>query len=501
LRGAAPLAAAWLVLGALTTLPYAWAALAPPPGRAFAGTFHWIDDFYNYVSFVQQSEDGRFLFQNKLLLSEHPPTLANLEWWTVGKLSWLCGRRPFLAYRLFSLAVLGAFLFAVDRALSRAGLPPTHRLPALLFVGAGGGLGGLLFEFTPRPVFRCADLSVGVFPFLEILANPHWLAGTWLLLESLLAFSGAPTRRGWLPAAALGTILALVRPYDFVVLVVVQALCVALLLPPRAWVAGWLPLAWLAPAALYNYAVFYASPTFATYAATPYAMPPVADFAFALAPAALLALASTLAPSDPERRAMRVRLWTWTAVALFAVVARPVTFSLQFAIGAGLPLLVLAAVALARMMPPRAMAAVVVLFSSTAIVALRVVFRSEPAWHVPAARREAALALRADCRPGAVVFSPADIGLYSIGLTACRAFLSHPWAPAFQERQSLVQGFYAAAAPAARASLLERLGVSHLVLPGDPGVVPVAWLGESTPFRRLARVGSGAETISLYARR
>jgi hypothetical protein len=72
---AAPVAAAWLVLGAVTTVPYARAALHPPPGRAFAGTFHWIDDFYNYVSFVQQSEDGRFLLQNKLLLSEHEPIL------------------------------------------------------------------------------------------------------------------------------------------------------------------------------------------------------------------------------------------------------------------------------------------------------------------------------------------------------------------------------------------------------------------------------------------
>jgi hypothetical protein len=494
-----PVLVAWLLLAGLTAVPYLRAALAPPPGRAFAGTFHWIDDFYNYVSFVQQSEDGRFLFQNKLLLSPHEGVLVNLEWWVVGQISRLCGRRPFLAYRLFALVALAGLLAASDRALRRAGLPASHRLPALLLVCVGGGLGGLLFEFTPRPVFRCADLSLGLFPFLEILANPHWLAGTWLLLESLLAFSAAPSRRGWLTATALGSVLALVRPYDFILLVLVHGLSVMVLAPPRAWWAGWRPLLGLAPVALYNYWVFYVSPTFATYSVTPYAMPPAADLLFALGPVALIALASLSTPSDAASRPVRVRLWTWALVALVAMLARPVTFSQQFAIGAGLPLLLLSALGLARARP-RLTTAVALLLSSTAVVALRVVLRSEPAWHVQAPRRQAALALRPACRAGDLVFAPADIGLYSIGLTACRAFVSHSWAPAFRDRQALVQGFYAPAAPAARAALLDRLGVTHLALPGDAGAVPTAWLGDGTDFRQLARVGSGEAALSLYRR-
>jgi hypothetical protein len=492
-------AAVWLALAALTTYPYVRAALAPPPGRAFAGTFHWIDDFHNYVSFVQQAEDGRFLFRNKLLISEHDGVLANLEWWVVGRISRLCGRRPFLAYRLFAVAVLFAFLSAADRALRRGGLPATHRLPALLLVGVGGGLGGLLFEFTPRPVFRCADLSMGLFPFLEILANPHWLAGTWLLLASLLAFSAAGSWPRWLGATLLGSVLALVRPYDFVLFVIVHVLSVAVLAPPRAWLAQWLRLAGLVPAALYNYWVFYVSPTFATYSVTPYTMPPTADFLLGLGPAALLAATSLRAPADDAGRAVRVRLWIWAAVAGLAIGLRPVTFSQQFAIGCGLPLLLLAALGLSRVRP-RVTAVVAALLSATAIVALRVVLRSEPHWHVAAPRREAALFLRASCAPGGLVFGPADIGLYTIALTGCRAFVSHAWAPAFAERQALVQGFYAGGAPAARADLLDRLGITHLVLPGDAGEVPAAWLGEKTAFRRIGRVGTGEGAIGLYQR-
>ena len=501
LARARPVLLAWLLLAVVTAVPYLVAALAPPPGRTFAGTFHWIDDFYNYVSFVQQSEDGRLLFQNKLLLSEHDGVLVNLEWWAVGKLSRLLGRRPFLAYRLFAVAALAGLLAAIDRALRRGGLPASHRLPALLLVCLGGGLGGLLFEFTPRPVFRCADLSLGLFPFLEILSNPHWLAGTWLLLESLLAFATVSSRREWLLAAALGSVLALVRPYDFVLLVIVHGLSVmAVSRRPQTWLAGWRPLLALVPVALYNYWVFYVSATFATYSVTTYAMPPSADFLLGLGPVALLAAGSLFTPSDAASRAWRVRLWIWAGVAAFVIVARPVSFSQQFVIGSGLPLLALAALALARARP-RFTVAAALLLGSTAVVALRVVLRSEPAWHVEAPRREAAVALRPACRAGDLVFAPADIGLYTIGLTACRAFVSHAWAPAFKERQSLVQGFYAAAAPAPRAALLDRLAVTHLVLPGDPGAAPVAWLGEATDFRQIARVGAGDATISLYQRR
>lgn len=500
LRGvvSGPVVVVWLALAVVTTLPYAWAALAPPPGSAFAGTFHWIDDFHNYVSFVQQAEDGRFVFENKLLLSPHEPTLVNLEYWVVGRISRLCGRRPFLAYRLFALIALAGLLSAADRALRRGGLPASHRLPALLLVCVGGGLGGLLFELTPRPAFRCADLSMGLFPFIEILSNPHWLAGTWLLLESLLAFSDISMPRHWLVAGLLGSTLALVRPYDFVILLIVQASAAALA-PPRAWLAGGLPLLTLAPAVLYNYWAFYVSPTFATYAATPYAMPPSADFLLGLGPAALLALLSLVGPADPQARALRVRLWVWALLAVVMILARPVMFAQQFTIGSGLPLLVLAALGLSRARP-RTTAMVALLCSSTGVVALRVVLRSEPHWHVPAERRDAALALRAVCRPGAVVLAPADIGLYTIGLTACRAYVSHRWAPAFAEHQTLVNAFYGPTAPAVRATLLDRWGIVHLVLPGDPGTVPVAWLGEGSPFQRVARVGSGDRTISIYSR-
>ena len=498
-----PVALAWALVGALVSVPHLVAALDPPPGRVFAGTFHWIDDFYNYASFVQQAEDGRVLFQNKLLLEEHDASLVNLEWSVVGFLSRACGRRPFLAYRLFALFALAGLLAAADRALRRAGLPASHRFPALILVSLGGGLGGLLFEFTPRTSFRSADLSVAFYPFLEALANPHWLAATWLLLESLLAFGAAPSRGGTLRAVALGTALGLVRPYDLALLAAAQLAAVAATAHPRDWLRRALPLAGLFPVVIYNYVVFYVIPTFRTFGAggTAYASPPPADLLWALGPAALAALAGIGRPAaaSDSGRLVRAQLWAWAGIAVLIVGLRPVSFALQFAIGAGLPLLVLAALGLARL-GPVALAVAAVAFASSSVVATRIALRTDPNWHVPAERMAAARMLRPACRPGDLAFAPADIGLYVLGLTSCRPFVSHPWEPDHAERQAIAAGFYTTLTPAVRAAILDRLRVRHLLLPGDAGPVPEGWLGAATPFRRVGHVGDGSGTISLYSR-
>jgi hypothetical protein len=504
LAAAQPVLKCWLLVGAVITLPYIVAATLPPPGRTFVGTFHWVDDFYNYVSFVQQAEDGRFVFKNKLLLEPHSPALVNVEWWAVGSLSRLLGRRPFLAYRLVALAVLGAFLLAVDRMLRRCGLPATHRLSALLLVATGGGLGGLLFELTPRPVHRCADLSVGLFPFFEALANPHWLAGTWLLLETLLSLDKGSTRRRVLRTAGFGTVLGLVRPYDLVLAALATALSVPLTAPRHEWWPRVVPLLGLAPVALYNYWVFYAIPTFGTFgtsAGATFGMPPTADFVLGLAPPGLAALAAVgTRAEDDAQRACRMRLLAWTALVVAAIVWRPVSFSQQFVIGAGLPLLLITCLGFSRWRP-WVLAVLAAAFCSTAFVALRIVFRPDPNWHVPAERREAALALRPHCRPGELAFSPADIGLYTIGLTACHAFVSHSWAPGNLERDALVRAFYGAMPPDERSRLLDRLDIAYVVLPGDPGPLAREWLGDRSRFAQVARVGPPSSTVSVYARR
>jgi hypothetical protein len=48
--------------------------------------------------------------------------------------------------------------------------------------------------------------------------------------------------------------------------------------------------------------------------------------------------------------------------------------------------------------------------------------------------------------------------------------------------------------------MLDRHGITHLVLPGYAGPRPAAWLGEGTTFRVVAQVGQGPGLITIYAR-
>ncbi len=504
-RGIRPSVLVWLFLATVTTLPYLLAALAPPPGRTFVGTFHWVDDFHNYVSFVQQSEDGRFLFDNKLVPAEQPRVLVNLEWWMVGKLSRLLGRRPFLAYRLFSIVVLGALVVAVGHALRRAGLPTSHATPALLLVLVGGGFGGFLFEWTSLPVARCVDLSVGLFPFLAALANPHWLFSTMLLLCAFMAYGRIRGPRDLGVAVFLGLTLCLVRPYDFVILGVVQGVFVLATYSPRNWLRELVPLILLLPGCGYLFWVFFGIDSFRDYASSAYSLPSVSDFAMALAPALLLAMLSVRgAPPDEAARRFRLQLWLWVALAALMLVVRPVTFSSQFAVGMGLPLLMLGALGLARW-PPWVTAGAALVLSSASVIAVKIVLTPEPFWFPPSSRREAAVAQRATCGSDSISFSPADIGLYTIALTSCKAYVSHPWLsgampPYLDERMATVRAFYGPLATEQRSAILDKAGVTHLILPGNPGIVPQAWLGADTRFRSIAVVGAGEGTISVYAR-
>jgi hypothetical protein len=489
----------WLLLVAWTSALYLRAALQPPPGRVFAGTFHWIDDFYNYVSYAQQAEDGAFLFRNKLVEPAGVrPEIVNLEWWTVGRVSLALGRRPFLAYRLLGVLATLALVAGVERWLTRLGVASSHRLAALALVFFGGGIGGLFFELTDRPVLHCPDLSMASFPFLEVLANPHFVAGTALLVWAVWCFEAWPAPWGPWVGAGLGTVLGLVRPYDAALLAGVEALLLLLTVPARQWPRRLLPVAALTPVLAYN-AWLVTRPS-AMRLLKPYgavAFSP-ADLAIGLGPAVLIAL-TALRNRDAEGAGRRLRPALWAALGLAAVLLRPVSFSLQFGVGLGVPLLVLGAAGLAHL-APRWTALAALCLSTSAVVATRIVLADDPNWFVPRERLAAGLALRGQCRPGDRVLAPPDIGLYVHGLTACDALISHPAAPDYEERLAQARVFFAEASAAARAEWLDGQGITHVLLPGYAGPRPSAWLGDDTTFRAVAQVGRGPGLMTIYAR-
>lgn len=491
-----PVIVAWLVILAATQLPYLKAALDPPPGTTFLGAFHWLDDLQNYLSFAQQAEDGHFVFVNKLYPQPHAPAMISPEFWLVGRLSALLGQRPFLAFRLLGILAAFALVAALDRILGLAGLPEAHRLPALVLVTTGGGLGGFLFLFSDFDVSHCLDLSSGLFPFVAFLSNPHWTVATAMLLWSLLLF--ASEARGALACGvALANVLALTRPYEPILLV--GTLALAALREPRLRRRVIVLVIGLLPWAAYQLWLSMAVPAFSFYARLGYPAFPVREALFALGPAALLALFAYRAGGDAAARPMRRRLAFWAVLASLVLCIRRPGAQSQMLVGVGLPLLALGAIGLSRWRPLATWVAAA-LFSGTATVAVWIVLRGDPHWHVPKEQLLAAVALRPLCQPGDVVFAPPDIGLHVNALTRCRASLSHRVAPEYAARLAQAAAFYGSQEPERRRAVLDDACVSHVVLPGLSDERPLAWLGPETNFRRSAVVDSGPRVLSIHSR-
>lgn len=495
----APTAAAllaWVAVVTITTLPLLRATLAPPRDKVFIGTFFYKGDFYNYLSFVRQSEEGSFLFENKLLMTPHPPALINLEWWLVGRLSVVLGGRPLLAYRLLGAVAALGLLLAMARWLARAGLPDSHQMAALLLVSLGGGLGGLLHAWRGWPIAHCLDLAAGFFPFTEALFNPHFLLGTALLAWGLLLLSSDHPREQ-VGGVIVGTVLGLSRPYDVILLVMARTLGVVVSGPARGWFRRLLPLLGLIPVFLYNAWVFLLLPWFKSFQQTA-PFPPRAHLIWALGPAIVLSVpAWRRCWGRGAASPAAAHLLAWPVVAAVIAAANPVSFSLNFLQGSGGAWLGVAALGLQRFRPWVTLVAALV-FSSTAWVATNLTLNDDPYWLAAKEDMQLASELRRVCRSGEVVFSPPDVGLFATGISSCRGVVSHSVADGYEDRLQDVARFYVQATAGERAALLDRYRAAHVVWPGDAPAED--WLGQGTRFRKNVTVMSRRGPVSLYSR-
>jgi hypothetical protein len=495
-RGAVrPVVLIWLLLSTLSGALLLRATLASPPGTVFVGTFYYVDDFYNYLSYVQQAEDGALVFRNKLASPSLPPALINLEWLVVGWTAALLGGSPLVAYRIVGFAALALLVNQVDGWLLRGGLPRPRRLAGLLLVFTGGGLGWVLLVLGDQTRWRPYDVVAGLFPFVEFLANPHFVVGTALLVTAMGAFAADRPASG----ALLGNVLALTRPYDAVLLAGVAATTALLRWPPREWPRRLLPVAALGPALLYNVWVLIWSPGFRAFSSPLYAAggPSHLELVMAVGPAALVALTALHLRGNRVEREPRHRLFLalWASLALLLAILRPVSFSLQFLAGVGVPLLCLAAIGLGRMRHGLLEAAVPA-FAGTSIAVIWLLLHPLPTRNVPAERWRIAAALDSVCQTGELVLSPPDIGLYVGGLSACWPWVSHPAAPDHAAREETARRFYASP-PSDRARLLDELCATYVVV---PRFWPGGGLPRTAPYSfRLGVEGAGGG-LAVYSR-
>ena len=230
----------FLLLAAVSASLALRAWLAPPKGTVFVGTFYYVDDFYNYLSYVEQAERGALVFRNKLAYPV-APAVARQPRVAGGRVALRAPRRARRSSPTASSASprsppssLGDRPVARPLAASRRG----RRLAGLLLVvDRRAASAALLLALGRLPGERALDVRTGAFPFVEAIANPHFVAGTALLLAALGAFAAGARRLG----AALGTVLGLVRPYDAALLAGRRGRSPSSLTAPAAGVAAAAP--------------------------------------------------------------------------------------------------------------------------------------------------------------------------------------------------------------------------------------------------------------------
>ncbi len=484
----------WVVLAPLATLPYLLAISRPPPARAFSGAFFFQDDYQQYLSFVEQASRGATLFVNKYDPRPHEPFLLNLTWWASGVLARPLGHDPRLGSLVLGAAALLGLLLAAERFLRQGGLSGAPLTWALALFATGGGLGWLR-TWMGAPPSQVPDVGMCIFPWtLVIGAGGHGLVGTALLLAGLeryLAWRAGGARWPWIVCAAL---LGITRPWDLLVFVAVVAGFSARDLTAgriAQALAPALELIWLLPVALYNVLVWYGHPAFNVYtgAQNEVPMPPLAEFAAALGPAALLAVIGR----GPGRvlPAGRLAAWGTAAVATALLVVR-LPFTAQLANALGALLLLWAGLAL----PARGLPWAMLGLCPTSILLLWQIFNPPPVWFPPQDYERATLRLARECRAGDMVLGPVDPSLIIAGRTACGALLGHRVAtPDLERRIEEARRFYSADTPTAwRRQLLERLAPAFVLLPrgrgewiGGSGYTPVVLLPSLEVYRAPGR--------------
>ena len=163
---------------------------------------------------AEQAQRGELVFRSKLA-SPDPPSRAREPRVAVRRLARRAAGWPLRCSRFASSASLPLLLLVwlIDRWLTRSGLPAPAAAAGAAPCRNRWGPRGVCSSSTRRHCqepgpWTCAP---GAFPFLEVIANPHFVAGTALLLGGLSAFAA---RRPWLGVCNRRRLSAWCDPYD-----------------------------------------------------------------------------------------------------------------------------------------------------------------------------------------------------------------------------------------------------------------------------------------------
>lgn len=358
---------AWAVaIVLLSSLPYLWGMLITPPGLHFLGLTHNIDDGAVYLSWMRQAADGSFFISNLFTGEPQPARAFNVLFLVMGSLARLSHLPLIWVFHLFR-AVLGMALIVAVWRFSRLFMEDARDRRLLVpVVGLSSGLGWLIpgakAPSGPVDVWQPEAIT-----FLSIYLNPLFTAGLLLMLGTFYFLTLAQrTGRARYAAAAGIAILLLgnIHTYDVVTVACVWTAYLAALwviersFPTRPAALSAIAALIGAPSIAWQYHIYRMDEVFRARANTEILSPPVWCFFAGYGLVLLGAIAGGVMLVRAWRAAKRgarlyappaLLLFAWSVVG-FAVPYIPVAQQRKLVMGLHIPLCILCACALSRML-------------------------------------------------------------------------------------------------------------------------------------------------------
>jgi len=360
LRWAALFAAAVM---ALTCLPYLYGLLIRPPGHYYSGLLTNPDEHNVYLAYMRQARDGALFLFDPFTSEPQAGRVINLFFLALGCLSRTFHLPLPLAYHLARLASGWLLLMAVYCLGAQVLASLFARRLALLLAAFASGLGWLFHAGPGQP--HPIDYGPGlVMPeavtSLSLLLNPLFTFSMFLMIVAIglgvhALSAGSP--RSALIAGLSAFLLGNIHTYDLAPVALVLAGYLLLLLLSRALTIRAILLAALiaalaAPSLVYQLWLMQSGElTLAVKAVeTPVLSPAPAFLALGLGIPLALALGGLAYAATPHARPTARALALWLVLGL-ALIYAPVPFQRKLAEGIHIPVILLAALALERLIP------------------------------------------------------------------------------------------------------------------------------------------------------
>lgn len=510
------LSAAIIGLLLITALPYLYGSWrAQQSGAHFVGVLINIPDNMQYWSWLRDHREA-LLIPNRLTSEPNDPALFNLLWLSLGQIERLTGMEESQVYQILRVVGSGAFLISLWWFVGLLLPRRAERWGAWALITLGGGLGWIwvidkYLNDLPDARFPFQLYVSEPNTFFNILAFPHFLAASALILAVLGCYRQGERGHGWgwyALATGAAILLGVQHAYDLIMVYAILGAYTLLrfaqarrILWGPFWGLAAVGLLSLPPAGYFVYIttqnalwreVLDQFSNAGVFTPSPLGLLVLLGLPFIITliyGAALLrggAWRRAFTPAGSQGDQADLFLWTWAVVG-FGLLYIPTDFQIHMLNPYQVPMGILAVQALAQLAqrmrvagPGKRMIGRLATFP--AMVGL-IVIAALPVnlyllvWQVSEMHKlERPFFISADEAAGlawleehdserAVVFSGLDFGQYVPALTSHRAALAH-WAMTahfYDRRADAARFFDAAATPAERAAIIERLDARYIV--------------------------------------